>query len=86
MYLKTRKQKILLTKIQLPDAAVCKQAVLDAIRTGYRLIDTAALYMKEMEPDATVISDGFTVSHETAAAAVSDVAADVEEWLHGLGF
>lgn len=32
---------------QVPDAAVCKQAVLDAIWTGYRLIDTAALYMNE---------------------------------------
>ncbi|MGN0315346.1 MAG: hypothetical protein ACI4EG_11235 [Fusicatenibacter sp.] len=29
------------------DAAVCKQVVLDAIQTGYRLIDTAALYMNE---------------------------------------
>lgn len=32
---------------QVPDAEVCRQAVLDAIRTGYRLIDTAALYMNE---------------------------------------
>ena len=32
---------------QVPDAAVCKQAVLDAISTGYRLIDTAAVYMNE---------------------------------------
>ena len=32
---------------QVPDAAVCRQAVLDAIQTGYRLIDTAALYMNE---------------------------------------
>lgn len=32
---------------QVTDAAVCKQAVLDAIQTGYRLIDTAALYMNE---------------------------------------
>ena len=32
---------------QIPDAAVCKQAVLDAISTGYRLIDTAAVYMNE---------------------------------------
>lgn len=32
---------------QVPDAAVCKKAVLDAIQTGYRLIDTAALYMNE---------------------------------------
>lgn len=32
---------------QVPDAAQCKQAVLDAIKTGYRLIDTAAVYMNE---------------------------------------
>lgn len=39
---------------QVPDAAVCKQAVLDAIRTGYRLIDTAALYMNEDAVGAAV--------------------------------
>ena len=33
---------------QVPDAAVCRQAVLDAIQTGYRLIDTAALYMNDV--------------------------------------
>ena len=32
---------------QVPDPAVCEQAVLDAISTGYRLIDTAAAYMNE---------------------------------------
>ena len=32
---------------QVPDPAVCEQAVLDAIVTGYRLIDTAAAYMNE---------------------------------------
>lgn len=32
---------------QVPDSAVCEQAVLDAIATGYRLIDTAAAYMNE---------------------------------------
>ena len=32
---------------QVPDKAVCKQAVLDAIATGYRLIDTAAIYRNE---------------------------------------
>ena len=32
---------------QVPDPAVCEQAVLDAIDTGYRLIDTAAAYMNE---------------------------------------
>lgn len=32
---------------QVPDPAACEQAVLDAIATGYRLIDTAAAYMNE---------------------------------------
>lgn len=33
-----------------------------------------------------MISDGFAVSHETAAESVSDVAADVEEWLNELDY
>ena len=33
---------------QVPDPAVCEQAVLDAIESGYRLIDTAAAYMIEV--------------------------------------
>ena len=33
--------------LQVPDPAVCEQAVLDAISAGYRLIDTAAAYMNE---------------------------------------
>lgn len=32
---------------QIPDHDACKQAVLDAVRSGYRLIDTAAAYMNE---------------------------------------
>lgn len=32
---------------QVPDPAVCEQAVLDAVSCGYRLIDTAAAYMNE---------------------------------------
>ena len=32
---------------QVPDPAQCEQAVLDAIASGYRLIDTAAAYMNE---------------------------------------
>ena len=32
---------------QVPDLAQCEQAVLDAIESGYRLIDTAAAYMNE---------------------------------------
>ena len=32
---------------QIPDATECEKAVLDAIESGYRLIDTAASYMNE---------------------------------------
>ena len=32
---------------QVPDPAQCEQAVMDAIASGYRLIDTAAAYMNE---------------------------------------
>jgi len=33
---------------QVPDAEECERSVLEAIHTGYRLIDTAAAYMNEM--------------------------------------
>ena len=39
---------------QVPDPAVCKQAVLDAIATGYRLIDTAAAYQNEEAVGAAI--------------------------------
>ena len=39
---------------QIPDPAVCEQAVLDAIASGYRLIDTAAAYMKEEAVGAAI--------------------------------
>lgn len=32
---------------QVPEAAVCEQAVCDALAAGYRLIDTAAAYFNE---------------------------------------
>ena len=32
---------------QVTDLAICEQAVVDAIQTGYRLIDTAASYQNE---------------------------------------
>lgn len=39
---------------QVPDPAQCKQAVLDAIAEGYRLIDTAAAYMNEEAVGAAI--------------------------------
>jgi 2,5-diketo-D-gluconate reductase A len=32
---------------QITNAAACEQCVVDAIETGYRLIDTAASYLNE---------------------------------------
>src|SRR5215210_1677330 len=32
---------------QVTDAEVCERSVYEALRTGYRLIDTAAAYLKE---------------------------------------
>lgn len=34
---------------QMSDAAECERAVIDAIDTGYRLIDTAASYQNETQ-------------------------------------
>ena len=43
---------------QVPDPAVCEQAVLDAIATGYRLIDTAAAYFNEADVGRAVRESG----------------------------
>ena len=43
---------------QVPDPAQCKQAVLDAINSGYRLIDTAAAYMNEEAVGAAIKDSG----------------------------
>ncbi|MBQ7159125.1 MAG: aldo/keto reductase [Treponema sp.] len=51
---------------QVPDGAIAEQAVLDAIDSGYRLIDTAAAYLNEEAVGRAVakrIADG-TVTRE----------------------
>jgi diketogulonate reductase-like aldo/keto reductase len=39
---------------QIPEYEVCRNVVLEAIRNGYRLIDTAALYMNEEAVGAAI--------------------------------
>ena len=39
---------------QVSDLAQCEQAVIDAIASGYRLIDTAAAYMNEEAVGAAI--------------------------------
>ncbi|KIR03687.1 oxidoreductase, aldo/keto reductase family [Lachnospiraceae bacterium TWA4] len=43
---------------QVPDAEVCKNSVLDAIASGYRLIDTAASYGNEEAVGAAIKESG----------------------------
>ncbi|KAH0790161.1 aldo/keto reductase [Histomonas meleagridis] len=43
---------------QVPDGEECKQAVLNAIKAGYRLIDTAAAYFNEEAVGAAIKESG----------------------------
>lgn len=43
---------------QVPEAAVCEQAVSDALSVGYRLIDTAAAYFNEEAVGAAIRKSG----------------------------
>ncbi len=52
---------------QISDAAQCEQVVYDAVKTGYRLLDTAAAYMNEEAVGkgvARAIADGITTREE----------------------
>ena len=52
---------------QIPDAAQCEQVVYDAIKTGYRLLDTAASYMNEEAVGKGVkraVADGLATREE----------------------
>ena len=64
---------------QIPDAAECERVVYDAIKTGYRLIDTATAYGNEAavgKAVARAIADGITTREElfiTTKVWVSDM-------------
>ena len=52
---------------QIPDAAQCEEVVYNAIKTGYRLLDTAAAYMNEEavgKAVARAIGDGLVTREE----------------------
>lgn len=59
--------KVLANGVKLPmvgfgvfqvDEQVCEQAVLDALETGYRHIDTAATYLNEAAVGRAIASSG----------------------------
>lgn len=64
---------------QIPDAAECEKVTYEAIRTGYRLIDTATAYFNEEavgKAVARAIADGITTREElfiTTKVWVSDM-------------
>ncbi|WP_027438462.1 aldo/keto reductase [Lachnospira multipara] len=64
---------------QIPDAGECERVVYDAIKTGYRLLDTAASYMNEEAVGkgvARAIADGLVTREElfiTTKVWVSDM-------------
>src|SRR5688500_13411136 len=47
---------------QIPDPVECEKAVVDAIETGYRLIDTAASYLNETAVGHGIKNSGITRS------------------------
>ena len=52
---------------QIPDTVECERVVYDAIKTGYRLIDTATAYGNEAavgKAVARAIADGITTREE----------------------
>ncbi len=52
---------------QIPDLKECEEVVYNAIKTGYRLLDTAAAYGNEEAVGKGVdraIADGFTTREE----------------------
>lgn len=66
---------------QVPDAATCKQAVLDAIKSGYRLIDTAALYMNER-----AVGEAIKEAVETGLAKREELFITTKLWCDGASY
>lgn len=62
---------------QIPDAAECERAVIDAIDTGYRLIDTAASYLNEAAVGSAIKNSGITRS---------DLFITTKLWLQNTGY
>lgn len=62
---------------QIPDAQECERSVIDAIQTGYRLIDTAASYMNE-----AAVGKGLRHS----GVAREDLFVTTKLWVQDVGF
>lgn len=66
---------------QVPDAAVCRQAVTEALAAGYRLIDTAAAYFNE-EAVGNVISAAI----KTGAVPREELFITTKLWIQDAGY
>lgn len=62
---------------QIPDARECEQAVINAIETGYRLIDTAASYLNEAAVGKAIKNSGI---------AREELFVTTKLWVQGMGY
>lgn len=62
---------------QVPDPKQCQQAVLDALETGYRLIDTAASYMNE---------EAVGLAMKNSGIARKDIFLTTKLWVQDFGY
>lgn len=65
---------------QIPDAAQCEQVVYDAIRTGYRLLDTAAAYGNE-----AAVGKGVARAIKDGLAAREELFITTKVWVNDMG-
>lgn len=62
---------------QIPDAAECERSVVDAIQTGYRLLDTAASYINEQAVGNAIRKSGI---------ARKELFITTKLWVHDAGY
>lgn len=62
---------------QIDDLAQCEQSVLDALQTGYRLIDTAAIYGNESAVGNAIVKSGI---------ARQDIFISSKAWIQDTGY
>lgn len=66
---------------QVPDAAVCRQAVTDALAVGYRLIDTAAAYFNE-----EAVGNVICAAIKTGAVPREELFITTKLWIQDAGY
>lgn len=66
---------------QVPEAAVCEQAVTDALAAGYRLIDTAAAYFNE-----EAVGDAIRAAMQKTGISREELFITTKLWIQDAGY